>query len=144
MGTAGKAAGCVKLSTHLHLVPRLKNAWRYNSTPPHVVRAWCLVKHRDKLTKSIQNEQQESSTFGFRCKCTVAKLFTLSRARNYFVLYIVKYLRHRKMFEINVVNFNGIRILCYVQFLVRWTIFEEINKIQFELHVTWWMFCNQH
>jgi hypothetical protein len=30
----GKAAGGVKLTTHLYLEPRSKNAWSYTSTPP--------------------------------------------------------------------------------------------------------------
>jgi len=33
----------VKLTTHLHLVPRSKNAWSYTSTPQYVFMAWCLV-----------------------------------------------------------------------------------------------------
>jgi hypothetical protein len=34
----------VKLTTHLHLVPRSKNEWSYTSTPPYAFMAWCLVK----------------------------------------------------------------------------------------------------
>jgi hypothetical protein len=30
----GKAAGGVKLTTHLYLMSRSKNAWSYTSTPP--------------------------------------------------------------------------------------------------------------
>jgi hypothetical protein len=37
----------VKLTTHLHLLPRSKNAWRYTSTPQYAFMAWCLVKHMD-------------------------------------------------------------------------------------------------
>jgi hypothetical protein len=37
----------VKLTTHLHLLPRLKNEWSYTSTP--VFKEWCLVKHGDKF-----------------------------------------------------------------------------------------------
>jgi hypothetical protein len=36
----------VKLTTHLHLVPRSKNAWSCNSTPQYAFVAWCLVKYR--------------------------------------------------------------------------------------------------
>jgi hypothetical protein len=32
------------LTTHLHLVPRSKNAWSYTSNPPIFVMAWCSVK----------------------------------------------------------------------------------------------------
>jgi hypothetical protein len=28
----------------------VKNGWIYNSAPPYVIMAWCLVKHRDKCT----------------------------------------------------------------------------------------------
>jgi hypothetical protein len=34
----------VKLTTHLHLVPRSKNAWSYTSTPQYAFMAWCSVK----------------------------------------------------------------------------------------------------
>jgi hypothetical protein len=34
----------VKLTTHLHLVPRSKNAWSYNSTPQSAFMVWCSVK----------------------------------------------------------------------------------------------------
>jgi len=40
----------VKLTTHLHLVPRSKNAWSYTSNPQYAFVAWCLVKHRDNFT----------------------------------------------------------------------------------------------
>jgi hypothetical protein len=46
----------VKLTTHLQLVPRLKNAWKYASTPHYAFMAWCSVKkeHRDNFTLDIQ------------------------------------------------------------------------------------------
>jgi hypothetical protein len=34
----------VKLTTHLHLEPRSKNAWSYTSTPQYAFMAWCSVK----------------------------------------------------------------------------------------------------
>jgi hypothetical protein len=40
----------MKLTTHLHLVPRLKNAWSYTSIPPKVFMARCFVKHRGNFT----------------------------------------------------------------------------------------------
>jgi hypothetical protein len=40
----------VKLTTHLHLVPRPKNERSYTSTPQYEFTAWCLVKHRDNFT----------------------------------------------------------------------------------------------
>jgi hypothetical protein len=46
----GKSGRGVKLTTHLHLVPRSKNAWSYTSTPQYAFMAWCLVKHRDNFT----------------------------------------------------------------------------------------------
>jgi hypothetical protein len=45
---------CVKLTTHLHLVPRSKNALRYTSTPLYVFVTWCLVKRRHNFTFAIQ------------------------------------------------------------------------------------------
>jgi hypothetical protein len=46
----GQSGRGVKLTTHVHLVPRSKNAWSYTSTPQYAFRAWCLVKHRDNFT----------------------------------------------------------------------------------------------
>jgi hypothetical protein len=40
----------VKLTTHLHLVPRSKNECIYTSTPQYVFMARCLVKHWDNFT----------------------------------------------------------------------------------------------
>jgi hypothetical protein len=34
----------VKLTTHLHLVPRSKNAWSYTSTPQYAFMVWLSVK----------------------------------------------------------------------------------------------------
>jgi hypothetical protein len=34
----------VKLTTHIHLVPRLENEWSYTSTPQYEFMAWCSVK----------------------------------------------------------------------------------------------------
>jgi len=36
MGTRGSFPGGVKLTTHLHLVPRPKNEWGYTSTPQYI------------------------------------------------------------------------------------------------------------
>jgi hypothetical protein len=40
----------VKLTTHLHLLPGSKNAWRYISTPQYTFMAWCLVKKSTRPT----------------------------------------------------------------------------------------------
>jgi hypothetical protein len=58
MGTRGillwKQSGSgVKLTTHLHLVSRSKNAWSYTSTPQYAFMAWCLVKHRDNFAFTV-------------------------------------------------------------------------------------------
>jgi hypothetical protein len=42
--TGGKAAGVVKLTTHLQLLPRSKNAWSYTSTSQYAFVAWCSVE----------------------------------------------------------------------------------------------------
>jgi hypothetical protein len=39
----------VKLTTHLHLVPRSKNEWSYTSTPQYTFMAWCSVKVQGQL-----------------------------------------------------------------------------------------------
>jgi hypothetical protein len=42
----------LKLTTHLHLVPRSKNEWICTSTPQYGFMAWCSVKkeHRDNFS----------------------------------------------------------------------------------------------
>jgi len=35
----------MKMTTHLHLVLRFKNEWRFTSTPKYVFMAWCLINH---------------------------------------------------------------------------------------------------
>jgi hypothetical protein len=39
----------VKLTTHLHLVPRSKNEWNYTSTHQYAFMAWCSVKSQGQL-----------------------------------------------------------------------------------------------
>jgi len=39
----------VKLTTHLHLVPRLSMRGAVPPRPHDIFMAWCLVKHRNKL-----------------------------------------------------------------------------------------------
>jgi hypothetical protein len=45
----GKAAGGVKLTTHLQPMPRSKKEWSYSSTPQYAFTAWYLVKHSDSF-----------------------------------------------------------------------------------------------
>jgi len=37
----------VKLTTHLHLVPKSKNAWRYTSTPQYASMVWSSAKRKE-------------------------------------------------------------------------------------------------
>jgi hypothetical protein len=39
----------MKLTTHLHLVPRSKNAWSHTSTPQYAFMAWFLVKIQGQI-----------------------------------------------------------------------------------------------
>jgi hypothetical protein len=39
----GYSGRIVKLTTHLHLVPRPKNEWSYTFTPPILHMVWCSV-----------------------------------------------------------------------------------------------------
>jgi hypothetical protein len=40
----------VKLTTHLHLVPRSRMRGVIPPLPQYVFMAWCLVKHKNKFT----------------------------------------------------------------------------------------------
>jgi hypothetical protein len=75
----GQSGRAVKLTTHLHLVPRSTNAWSHTSTPLYVFMAWCLVKHRDNFTFTfylcVQTEtfEERKATHvlpGSCCQCT--------------------------------------------------------------------------
>jgi len=67
----GKSGRGVKLTTHLHLVPRSRNVWIYASTHPHVFMAWCLVecvflawylfKHKDLIQRFIYEQLSTNS-----------------------------------------------------------------------------------
>jgi hypothetical protein len=50
----------MKLTTHLHLVPRSKNEWSYTSTPQHAFMARCSVKkrHTDNFTFPAREEHR--------------------------------------------------------------------------------------
>jgi hypothetical protein len=54
MGTRNSFLG-VKLTTHLHLVAEVKNAWSYTSASLIVFMVWCLVKHRDNCTFTFRS-----------------------------------------------------------------------------------------
>jgi len=46
----------IKLITHIQLLPRVKLAGRYNSTPQYTLMVWCLIKQRHNFTlKCIKN-----------------------------------------------------------------------------------------
>jgi hypothetical protein len=46
----GQSGRSVKMTSHLNVLPRSKNACSYTSTPQYVSMAWCLVKHRENFT----------------------------------------------------------------------------------------------
>jgi hypothetical protein len=55
MGTGGsfpggKAAGGVKLTTYLHVVPRSRMRGAISPLTQYAFMAWCLVKQRDNFT----------------------------------------------------------------------------------------------
>jgi hypothetical protein len=51
----------VNLTTHLHLVPRSKNAWSYTTTPPIHLHGgvFSLKKHRDNFTLTFITEGKD-------------------------------------------------------------------------------------
>jgi hypothetical protein len=67
----------VKVTTHLHLVPRSKNAWSYTSTPPYIFMARCLVKHRDNfptyifMARCLVKHRDNFPTYIFVTRCLV-------------------------------------------------------------------------
>jgi hypothetical protein len=62
-----KAAGGVKLTTHLHLAPRLRMRVAISPIPQYVFMAWCLVKHRDNFTFTLLDILIEVWVFSFIC-----------------------------------------------------------------------------
>jgi hypothetical protein len=60
----------VKLTTHLHLVPRSNDEWSYTSTPQYASMVWCSVKkkHRVNFTFTFNfkiNKVEDSETLAF-------------------------------------------------------------------------------
>jgi hypothetical protein len=51
--STGRAGRGVRLTTHLLLLLRSKNAWRYTSTPQYIFMAWCLVKAQRQVYPTI-------------------------------------------------------------------------------------------
>jgi hypothetical protein len=51
----GQSDGGVKLTTHLHLVPRSKNEWRYTSTPPIRLHGVVLSKSTRITSRAEKN-----------------------------------------------------------------------------------------
>jgi hypothetical protein len=52
MGTGALSLG-VKLTTHLHLVPRSRVGGAIPPLPQYIFMAWCLVKHRNNFTFTL-------------------------------------------------------------------------------------------
>jgi hypothetical protein len=58
MGTEGKVDGGVKLTTRLHLMPRLRMRGAIPPFPPqNVFTGWYLVKYREKFTFTLHFTQ---------------------------------------------------------------------------------------
>jgi hypothetical protein len=72
MGTGGsfpggKSGRGVKLTTHLHLVPRSRMRGAiYSSTHQYIFMAWCLVKHRKTLPLYIDIDSKSIIEIGER------------------------------------------------------------------------------
>jgi hypothetical protein len=47
----------VKLTTHLHLVPRSNNEWSYTSNPQYAFVAWCSVKRSTECESFVRDPQ---------------------------------------------------------------------------------------
>jgi len=53
----------MKLTTHLLLMPKSKNAWSYTYTHPIAFMTWCLFKHRDNFTFTLTTRSLLSGIF---------------------------------------------------------------------------------
>lgn len=42
---SGQSKWVVKLSTHFHVMQRIKKSWSYSCTPSYAFKAWCWIKH---------------------------------------------------------------------------------------------------
>jgi len=56
--TPWKSGRGVKLTTHFHVVPRLRIRAAITLLPQYVFMAWCLVKHRDNFTFTLSVHSQ--------------------------------------------------------------------------------------
>jgi hypothetical protein len=69
----------MKLTTHLHPVPRSKNTWNYTSTSPYAFIAWCFVNHRDNFNFLPFTERitiEFGTEFSFTLKFVARQVFT--------------------------------------------------------------------
>jgi hypothetical protein len=92
MGTRGGAGRGVKLTTHLHVVPRSRMRGARPPLPQYVFIAWCLVKHRDNFT----------FTFAFT---------STSHMSSFFIKKIQKYADNRKSKLLSISNLISIHTM---------------------------------
>jgi hypothetical protein len=59
----------MKLTTHLHLVPRSRMRGSIPPLPQYVFMEWCLVKHRDNFTFTFNNKKQFRSWVSVSGSC---------------------------------------------------------------------------
>jgi len=68
----GKSGRTVKLTTHLHLVPRSRMHWAIPPLLQYVFIAWCLVKHKKNFTFAEGMEWIHIEEFWVVTLCSVA------------------------------------------------------------------------
>jgi hypothetical protein len=44
----------------------VKNAWSYTFTPPYIIMAWCLVKHRDNFAITVEKISTRQNAVFFK------------------------------------------------------------------------------
>jgi hypothetical protein len=82
----------LKLTTHLHLVPRSKNVWIYTSTPQYASMGWCSLKAQGQLYLFQFNFMfhlqylRWSCTWGFPTKILYTFLICLYMTSHYILL----------------------------------------------------------
>jgi hypothetical protein len=65
----------VKLTTHLHLVPKSRMRGAIHPLPQYVFMVWCLVKHRDNFTEILFNNFIFSVAFTVKGQAKIKRIF---------------------------------------------------------------------
>jgi hypothetical protein len=117
----------VKLTTHLHLVPRSKNEWSYTSTPQFAFMAWCLVNHSDSFAFLLCLIYLHSGLFQV---CIV-------KARTVMLFQLINLSTYRTELQICIVN-----VIATVEFQTFISVLLQLRKKKDNILKLFYVYCH--